>query len=214
MITKKLRFTLAAISLFSTVFVTSTNISAAPVRFSQVTQVVDAKPGRANPGNYTRLRLASDPVNDPVNDPKKDGEKSSTRSPQQDDRVITETTYEIEQVGDCRCEDPDRPGRKFPYWALLGLAAIPIVILVRRNGDETPTPPPPPVTPMTPTPTKTKTPTPTEPPPTKTPTPPTEPIPEPMTILLFGTGLAGVGLAARRKFGRREDEEEGAEGEE
>ncbi len=207
MITKKLRFTLAAISLFSTVFVTSTNISAAPVRFSQVTQVVDAKPGRANPGNYTRLRLASDPVNDPVNDPKKDGEKSSTRSPQQDDRVITETTYEIEQVGNCPCDIPPPPGRKFPYWALLGLAAIPIVILVRRNGDETPTPPPPPVTPMTPTPTKTMTPTPTEPPPTKTPTPPTEPIPEPMTILLFGTGLAGVGLAARRKFGRREDEE-------
>ncbi len=207
MITKKLRFTLAAISLFSTVFVTSTNISAAPVRFSQVTQVVDAKPGRANPGNYTRLRLASDPVNDPVNDPKKDGEKSSTRSPQQDDRVITETTYEIEQVGNCPCDVRPPSGRKFPYWALLGLAAIPIVILVRRDGDETPTPPPPPVTPMTPTPTKTKTPTPTEPPPTKTPTPPTEPIPEPMTILLFGTGLAGVGLAARKKFGRREDEE-------
>jgi hypothetical protein len=40
-----------------------------------------------------------------------------------------------------------------------------------------------------------------------TPTPPTEPIPEPMTILLFGTGLASVGLAARRKFGKKDDEE-------
>jgi hypothetical protein len=28
---------------------------------------------------------------------------------------------------------------------------------------------------------------------------------------LFGTGLAGVGMAARRKFGRREEEEESEE---
>ncbi|MGI8668638.1 MAG: PEP-CTERM sorting domain-containing protein [Aridibacter sp.] len=32
-------------------------------------------------------------------------------------------------------------------------------------------------------------------------------MPEPMTILLFGTGLAGVGCAARRKFGKSEDDE-------
>jgi hypothetical protein len=28
-------------------------------------------------------------------------------------------------------------------------------------------------------------------------------VPEPMTILLFGTGLASIGLAARRKFGKK-----------
>jgi hypothetical protein len=27
-----------------------------------------------------------------------------------------------------------------------------------------------------------------------------------MTILLFGTGLAGIGLAARRKFGKQKEE--------
>ena len=74
----------------------------------------------------------------------------------------------------------------------------------------TPTPTPTPTPTVTPTPTPTITPTPTKTPPTTvTPTPP-EPIPEPMTIMLFGTGLASVGLAARRRFGkkRREDEKD------
>jgi hypothetical protein len=61
---------------------------------------------------------------------------------------------------------------------------------------------------VTPTPTPPmRTPTPTPPPPGTTPTPPgpppgtpppPAPVPEPMTILLFGLGLAGVGFASRR----------------
>lgn len=214
MITNKVRFSLSAISLFSIVFVASTKINAAPVRFSQVTQVVDAKPGKANSGSYASIRLANDPVNDPKNDPKKEGEKSGTKTPQ-DDRVITETSFEIERVDACPCE-PDKKKGGFPYWTLLGLAAIPLIIVLKDDDDPTPTPTPPttmtptPPTTMTPTPTMTMTPTPTDTP-TKTPTPPTEPVPEPMTILLFGTGLAGVGLAARRKFGRRDEDEEDEE---
>jgi hypothetical protein len=103
----------------------------------------------------------------------------------------------------------------------------------RPNPTPTPTPPPPGATPTptppppgaTPTPTPpgatptppgatptppgaTPTPpgtTPTPPPITPYPTPPPpEPVPEPITILLFGSGLASVGLAARKKFGKKQ----------
>ncbi len=43
------------------------------------------------------------------------------------------------------------------------------------------------------------TPTPTVPPPPPPPPPPTA-VPEPVTLVLFGTGLASIGMAARRKW--------------
>ena len=205
------RFILAAVILFS--LTTAATLNAAPVKFNQVVQVVNAKPGKADDSGFAQLRLGGEIIifsdNDNDNDKKK---KKEAAEPRQDDRVITETSVEIVEEEVCDCEDIPVTGGRFPYWAL-GFAAIPFLFLIPRDKDRdrTPTPTPsetPGMTPTpTPTPTPTETPTPT-PTPTMTPTPPPEPIPEPMTILLFGTGLAGVGLAARRRFGKKRKQEE------
>lgn len=185
-----------------------TKINAGPVRFNQVVEFVNAKPGKAETGLFSRIRVAGDYGSvflaaDDDDKKKKDGQ---TR---QDDRVITETKSEIVENEVCDCTEAVEMHRGFPKWALLGLAAIPIAfILIRHKNTPTPTQTIPNMTPtptpsLTPTPTVTPSVTPT-PPITPTPTPP-EPVPEPMTILLFGTGLASIGLAARRKFGKKGD---------
>ena len=203
----KFRFFLAVFSLMS-ILTLNFATNAAPVKFNQVVQVVNVKPGNAKTGAFSQLRLANDLIT--FNNTDGDGDDTKTPS-QQDDRVITEIKTDVVEDEVCECDDvqPDVVKRSFSKWALLGLAAIPIVFLITRDKDKTPTPTTTPTTtPTSQTPTPTPTPTPTiTPTPTVTPTPtPPEPVPEPMTILLFGTGLAGIGLAARRKFGKKKAE--------
>ena len=195
---RNLRVLLSAVCVAS-VLAGFTKVNAGPVRFDQVVQIVNARPGKAESSMFSRLVVAgsmSAVIDDADDDKKKP-------SPQQDGRVITETKSEIVDDDYCDCEEP--PKRGFPKWALLGLAAIPVAFILIRDKKDTPTPTQTvPVTPTaTPTATPTMTPTPTVTPTiTPTPTPP-EPVPEPMTILLFGTGLASIGLAARRRFGKK-----------
>jgi hypothetical protein len=210
----QLRFILAIASLYS-ILIIAMPVNAAPVRLNQVVQVINAKPGKAATGDFSQLRLTNDYLvfDDKDGDGDDDEKSKMTTAPQpQDDRVITTTRSEIVEDEVCDCEDVPRRRGGFPYW-VLGFAAVPLLFLIPKR-DRTPTPTPP--TTATPTPPETPTPTPTPPmTPTPTPTPPMTPtptppeaIPEPMTLLLFGTGLASVGLAARKKYGKKRKSEE------
>jgi hypothetical protein len=202
-----LRLVLSALCIASVLAGGFSRAEAGPVRFDQVIQILNARPGKAETIAFSRIAVAgSQPAAAATDDDEKDPAKKKSEPVQQDDRVITETRTEIVEEGPCYCEE-DEKRRGFPKWALLGLAAIPIAFILIKRRKDTPTPTIP--TTQTPTPTTTITPTPTKTPPTTvTPTPP-EPVPEPMTILLFGTGLASIGMAARRRFGKkREDEKE------
>jgi hypothetical protein len=78
----------------------------------------------------------------------------------------------------CDCGEITIPGGGFPKWPLLFLAAIPFFFIHGHGARTTPTP----VT--TPTP------------------PPTPEIPEPASLLLFGSGLAAFAASLRRRHAR------------
>jgi hypothetical protein len=92
-----------------------------------------------------------------------------------------QTGVEIIDTGDvegtvCDCGEIEVPGGGFPKWPLLFLAAIPLFFIHGCDDCEKPSP-------------------------TPTPTPPGE-IPEPASLLLFGTGLAAFGAGLRRRYAR------------
>lgn len=199
--------------ILSTVFVVSAPARAASLTMANVAQVVTVSDGRPE----LRLRSVSQTQSNvgtagtrqtPLGD---SGATSSSASPNNsgnassssNDVLVQSGTggnVQTVQVGDvtgtiCDCGEiaplpPPIPGAGFPKLALLALAAIPLAFIRFGNRNGSPESfinptllPPAASTPSVPS----------------VPSIPPTPIPEPMTLLLLGSGLAALAANARRR---------------
>lgn len=174
-----------------------------PVKINQVIQTLTSSQGAPDlklKSLVTQQQDQKTTNGSTQNGPKNDGATAQNPKP---DSVISgvvvtgegkslgvEVIEEAEVEGTiCDCGEILVAGGAFPKWPFLFLAAVPLVFINDCDDcdKETPSPSPTPTPPSTPTPTPT----------------PTPQVPEPASLLLFGTGLAAFGAGLRRRYSKR-----------
>ena len=155
---------------------------AGPVQMAEVLQIIGAGGGTNNASLQLRYVGQEGGAQQEGTSSPASGQQTPGNGAAAQVQVQTQEEGEIIVEESCNC--PDLPfdeialaGRKFPL-PLLALGGIPFLFIPRGDNppDVPPTPP--------------------------TPTPPNTPVPEPATLLLFGSGLAALGARARRRYAR------------
>ena len=111
---------LLSATCFVSILAGFTKIDAGPVHFNQVVQIVNAKPGKAETGLFSRIRVAGDYGS--VFTADDDDDKAKSDQTRQDGRVITETKSEIIE-DEATCVEGAAP--RLPVLGTAGLSGYP-----------------------------------------------------------------------------------------